>query len=580
MGGREVNMKKGIQQQVRIRIISVACVLLFCGGAIMARLYYLQVVDHEKLASRAASQIHEEIRIAPKRGDISDRHGRKLAVNVEVDSVFGVPSRVEDPHRTAKVLSQATGVRKDLLLRKLKKDRPFVWLARRISPSRISQVKALDLEGIGFLQENRRYYPQRQLAAQLVGLAGIDSQGLEGIELHYDDFLLRDAVWLVAEKDAYGRDILLSGPTPEALEGGAEVRLTIDEVIQHIAQKELARGVRESGAKGGCIVILEPQTGEVLAMANLPFFNPNNFQSYGPRYFRNRAVSDLVEPGSILKPVLLAAALEEKAVTLRTLFFCENGAMPFMGRILHDVHPHGYLDAEGVITNSSNIGATKIAQKLGPEKYHHYLRKFGFGQKTGIDLPGEAEGLLRSVPEWSGLSISALAIGQEISVTPLQMAVAYAALVNGGALMEPYAVGAVTGDDGAVLRQRTPSRVRDVVSAETSRLVRSTLGKVVTSGTGADASVEGYSVGGKTGTAQKYDSRLKSYSSKRYLASFTGYAPHDEPRLVVVVMIDEPKETIWGGSVAGPVFRRVVGRVLRYMNVPPSEGGRTLVVES
>ncbi len=580
MGGREVNMKKGIQQQVRIRIISVACVLLFCGGAIMARLYYLQVVDHEKLASRAASQIHEEIRIAPKRGDISDRHGRKLAVNVEVDSVFGVPSRVEDPHRTAKVLSQATGVRKDLLLRKLKKDRPFVWLARRISPSRISQVKALDLEGIGFLQENRRYYPQRQLAAQLVGLAGIDSQGLEGIELHYDDFLLRDAVWLVAEKDAYGRDILLSGPTPEALECGAEVRLTIDEEIQHIAQKELARGVRESGAKGGCIVILEPQTGEVLAMANLPFFNPNNFQSYGPRYFRNRAVSDLVEPGSILKPVLLAAALEEKAVTLRTLFFCENGAMPFMGRILHDVHPHGYLDAEGVITNSSNIGATKIAQKLGPEKYHHYLRKFGFGQKTGIDLPGEAEGLLRSVPEWSGLSISALAIGQEISVTPLQMAVAYAALVNGGALMEPYAVGAVTGDDGAVLRQRTPSRVRDVVSAETSRLVRSTLEKVVTSGTGADASVEGYSVGGKTGTAQKYDSRLKSYSSKRYLASFTGYAPHDEPRLVVVVMIDEPKETIWGGSVAGPVFRRVVGRVLRYMNVPPSEGGRTLVVES
>lgn len=580
MGGREVNMEKGIQRQVRIRIISVAFVLLFCGGAIMARLYYLQVVDHEKLASRAASQIHEEIRIAPKRGDISDRHGRKLAVNVEVDSVFGVPSRVEDPRRTAKILSQATGVRRDFLLRELKKDRPFVWLARRISPSRVSQVKALDLKGIGFLQENRRYYPQRQLAAQLVGLAGIDNQGLEGVELHYDDFLLRDAVWLVAEKDAYGRDILLSGPTPEALKGGAEVRLTIDEVIQHIAQKELARGVKEAGAKGGCIVILEPRTGEVLAMANLPFFNPNNFQSYGPRYFRNRAVSDLVEPGSILKPVLLAAALEEKAVTLRTLFFCENGTMSFMGRILHDVHPHGYLDAQGVITNSSNIGATKIAQKLGPEKYHHYLREFGFGQKTGIDLPGEAEGLLRSVPEWSGLSISALAIGQEISVTPLQMAVAYAALVNGGALMKPFAVEAVIGDDGAPLRRRSPSKVRNVLSAETSRLVRSTLRKVVTSGTGVDASVEGYSVGGKTGTAQKYDSRLKSYSSKRYLASFTGYAPHEDPRLVVVVMIDEPKETIWGGSVAGPVFRRVVGRVLRYMNVPHSEGGRTLVIES
>ena len=553
---------------------------MLCGGAIMARLYYLQVIFHQKLSSRAASQIYEEVRFAPRRGDISDRHGRKLAVNVEVDSLFGVPPRVEDRAAAARELAQATGVGRNHLLQELKKDRSFVWLSRRVSPAVASRVKALDLEGIGFVKENRRYYPQRELAAQLIGLAGVDNQGLEGVELRYEDHLKKDAVWLMVEKDARGRDILLSPPSPEALQEGAEVRLTIDEVIQYIVQKELSRGVEESGAKGGCVVVLDPRTGEVLAMANLPFFNPNEFQRYGPRYFRNRAVADLVEPGSILKPVLLAAALETGAVSPKTLFFCENGEMPFMGRILHDVHPHGYLDTAGVIVNSSNIGATKMALKLGPEKYHRYLQRFGFGQKTGIGLPGEAGGLLRSVDNWSGLSISALAIGQEISVTPLQMAAAYAALVNGGTLPRPFVVKSIFAADGTVIRKTDPARVRSVISPGTGRLVRRILRQAVTEGTGGDAAVEGYSVGGKTGTAQKYDSATRTYSNEHYLASFAGYAPGEDPRLVVVVMIDEPRESIWGGSVAAPVFKRVVSRTLRYLNLPASGPGPTLVIES
>ncbi len=545
----------------------------------MARLYYLQVVFHQKLSDRAASQIYEEIRIAPRRGDISDRHGRKFAVNVEVDSLYAVPTRISDPEGAAAAVAGATGMRRSQVLKSLRKKRSFVWLRRRLSPEVVREIREKQVEGVGFLKENRRYYPQRELAAQVVGIASIDNQGLEGVELAYDDYLLREEIGLLVERDAHGREIFLSPPPVALLNDEAEVRLTIDEVLQHVAQKELDRGVREAGARGGTIVVLEPDTGEILAMANRPFFNPNEFQRFGPQYFRNRAIGDAVEPGSILKPVLLAAALEEGAVTLRSLFFCENGQMPFMGRVLHDVHPHGYLDSAGVIVNSSNIGATKMAIKLGAEKYHDYLRDFGFGEETEVDLPGESGGLLRPVREWSGLSISALAIGQEISVTALQTASAYAALINGGILYRPTVMREVVDDEGRVVKRTSPRKVREVISPATSRKVRETLMRVVQEGTGGDAAVEGYRVAGKTGTAQKYDPATRTYSNRKYLASFAGCAPAGDPRLVVVVMIDEPETSIWGGSVAAPVFSRVVGQALRYLNVPREEGGNLLVLE-
>lgn len=546
----------------------------------MARLFYLQVVDHQRLSSRAASQISDEIHFYPKRGDICDRRGRKLAVDVKVDSIFGMPAEIKDHLRVARELSRATGRGLSHFRRELKKDRSFVWLQRQVAPAVSRKIRVLELPGIGFIKENRRYYPKRELAAQVLGFAGVDNQGLEGVELYYDAHLWRDAVWLVVEKDALGHDILVAGPPVEALREGNEVRLTLDEVIQFAAQEELARGVRESRARGGCIVVLDPQRGEILAMANLPYFNPNDFRTLGPAYFRNRAISDLVEPGSILKVSLLAAALEEKVVGTRTLFFCENGAMPFMGRILHDVHPYGYLDTTGVIVKSSNIGATKIAQKLGPERYYRYLKNFGFGDKTGIDLPGEARGLVRPVSEWSGLSISAVAIGQEVSVTALQAALAFAAAVNGGKLYRPYIVREILDPDGRVVRSFPPTLVRRVVSPETSRKVREILVRAVTNGTGQAAAVAGYVVAGKTGTAQKFDREEGTYSTERYLASFVGCAPASDPRIVILVMIDEPQESIWGGSVAAPVFRRVTRRVLRYLNVPANGAGRILVVRS
>ncbi len=573
-------MGKGINRQIRRRIVSVACILTLCGGAVLARLYFLQVVHHQKLSSRAASQICEEIRFSPRRGDIRDRSGRELAANVEVDSLYGVPFKVEDPAGTAKALSRITGGERKHFLRQLKRGNSFVWLQRHLSPVTASRIRDLDIAGLGFIKENRRYYPQRDLAAQVVGLAGIDNQGLEGVELAFDIYLQREAVCLAVERDARGQDIILSGLPEDILSEGDSVRLTLDETVQFVAQEELARGVREAGAKGGSIVVMDPGNGEILAMANLPYFNPNEFHQYGPRYFRNRAISDLVEPGSIMKPVLLAAALEEGAVNLDTLFFCENGAMSFMGRTLHDVHPNGYLDAAGVIRESSNIGATKMAMKLGAKHYAEYLKKFGFGQKSGVDMPGEAAGMLRPLSQWSGLSISALAIGQEISVTTLQMAAAFAALVNGGELYRPLIAREVVDASGKVVKSFPSTRVRRVISPETSRQVRMVMTQVVEKGTGGAAAVEGYKVAGKTGTAQKYDQAKRSYSNEKYLAAFAGFAPAEEPRLVVIVMIDEPQESIWGGSVAAPVFRRVVSRALRYLNVPATEGGRTLMVES
>lgn len=573
-------MGKDFQKKVKLRLVSVALVLMCCGGAILARLYYLQVVYHQKLSSRAASQIYEEVRVAPKRGDITDRNGRKLAVNVEVDSLFGAPRTIDDPSGAARDLARHLGGGRTALKKELSKDKSFVWLRRQVSPAVAEEIRGLGLEGVGFLKENRRYYPRRELAAQIVGLAGIDNQGLEGVELFFDDYLLREEVYLMMEHDARGREILLTRPPRELIGESAEVRLTIDEVIQHVAQQELARGVREAGARGGTIVVLQPATGEVLAMANTPFFNPNEFRRYGPRYFRNRAVTDALEPGSILKPVLLAAALEEKAVSLRTVFDCENGWMRFKGHTLRDVHPHEDLSVAEIIINSSNIGATKVAVELGPKKYSAYLRAFGFGEKSGVELPGESGGLLRPLEAWSGLSISALAIGQEISVTALQMAVAYGALVNGGEMFRPRILKGIIDESGREIRTAADDRRKRVIAPATSSLVRSVLEAVVAEGTGGEAAVEGYDVLGKTGTAQKFDNELGTYSSKRYLASFAGAAPAVDPRFVVVVMIDEPEGTIWGGSVAAPVFSRVVGRLMRYMNIPPTHGGRELVAGS
>jgi cell division protein FtsI (penicillin-binding protein 3) len=573
-------MERQLRRGVRNRILAITGVLVLLAAVTVGRLFSLQVAGHQRLSARATEQLTEEIQFLPKRGIITDRAGRRLAVDVEVDSIYGVPSQVADKGAVARRLASATGKDAARYARELAKKRPFVWLERRVSPAVASQVAAMGWKGVGFLKENRRFYPQRESGAQVLGFAGMDNQGLAGVELRYDRDLWREAVVVMAERDAFGNDILVSGPPLEALREGDELRLTLDEVIQFIAQQELGRGIESSGAAGGSIVVLEPRSGEVLAMANAPFFNPNEPASCTPSALSNRSIGDALEPGSIMKTFLLSAALEERVVTRETAFNCENGAMPFQGGVLHDVHPYGVLTVNDIIGKSSNIGSTKIAQRVGAERYHRYLKAFGFGEKTGVDLPGEAAGMLRPVARWSGRSIASVAIGQEVSVTSLQMAAAFAAAVNGGQLWRPRLARELVSPEGVVLKRFEPQKVRQVISPETSRQVVETLVNVVEEGTGKAAAVEGYTVGGKTGTAQKFDPQLRAYSSHKYLASFIGVAPARDPRLVVLVMIDEPKGAIYGGSVAAPVFKKVVQRTLRYLNVPPEASEQVLLVRA
>lgn len=573
-------MERQPRQQVRSRILGITGFFVLVAAAIIGRLFSLQVAGHQRLSARATEQLTEEIQFLPKRGIIADRAGRRLAVDVEVESVYAVPSQVADKRAVARHLAAATGKDPGRYLKELDKKRSFVWLERRVTPALVSGITARGWKGVGFLKENRRFYPQREFGAQVLGIAGMDNQGLSGLELAYDRELWREAVVVMAEQDAFGKDIMASGPPLEALREGDELRLTLDEVIQFIAQEELGRGVESAGAAGGSIVVLDPRSGEVLAMANAPFFNPNEPAACTQAAMRNRSIGDALEPGSILKTFLLSAALEERVVTRETTFDCENGVMPFQGGALHDVHPYSVLAVNDIIGKSSNIGSTKIALRLGAETYHRYLKSFGFGDKTGIDLPGEAVGMLRPVARWSGRSIASVAIGQEVSVTPLQMATAFAAAVNGGVLWRPHLARELVSPEGAVLKRFEPQKVRQVISAETSRQVVETLVHVVEEGTGKPAAVEGYAVGGKTGTAQKYDPSLKTYSSQKYLASFVGMAPARDPRVVVLVMIDEPQGAIYGGSVAGPVFQKVVQRTLRYLNVPSETREQVLLVRA
>ncbi len=573
-------MERQLRRQVRNRVLGITGFLVVIAVVIIGRLFSLQVTGHQRLSARAAEQLTEEIQFLPKRGIIADRAGRRLAVDVEVDSIYGVPSQVADKDDVARRLASVTGRDAARYSRELDKKRPFVWLERRVSPGVSSRINAMGWKGVGFIKENRRFYPQREFGAQVVGIAGMDNQGLSGLEQGYDRDLWRDAVVVMAEQDAFGKDILVSGPPLEALREGDELRLTLDEVIQFIAQEELGRGVESAGAAGGSIVVLDPRNGDVLAMANAPFFNPNDSASCTPAALRNRSIADALEPGSIMKTFLLSAALEERVVTRETMFNCENGSMPFQGGVLHDVHPYGTLAVNDIIGKSSNIGSTKIAMRLGAENYHRYLKAFGFGEKTGIDLPGEALGMLRPVARWSGRSIASVAIGQEVSVTPLQMAAAFAAAINGGELWRPRVASELVSTEGVVLKSFEAHKVRQVISKETSRQVVETLVHVVEEGTGKAAAVEGYAIGGKTGTAQKYDSQLRTYSAHKYLASFVGMAPARDPRLVVLVMIDEPQGAIYGGSVAAPVFKRVVQRTLRYLNVPPETREQVLLVRA
>lgn len=558
----------------------VLLLLLLCGfGVVLFRLVTLQVLQAAELSAQANRQHQKTVSLEGARGTIVDRHGKILAMNVEVQSVFGVPNTVDSPLKTARQLSPILHVKTDELERKLRQDRRFVWLARKLDPEQGRRLDRLSLDGIGVVMEGRRFYPKGPLLAHVLGFSGMDGEGLEGVEHRYEPYLHGEKRMMVLQRDAFGHTVFPKGMMERSPTPGHSLTLTIDEVIQYIVERELEDAVGRARAKSGTMIVLDPKTGAVLAMAVSPRFDPNAVSALNPDRWRNRALTDAYEPGSTMKAMMAAAAIEERVVRPNTMVFGEHGRMTVANTVIHDHERLGWISFAQVIQKSSNIGAAKTGMALGEHRLYRYLQAFGFGQRTEIDLPGEGVGLVRDPKDWGRRSVASISIGQEIGVTPLQMVSAVAAIANDGMLMKPYVVSEIRDADNHILRQVPPQAKRRVISRETARSVTKILEGVVTDGTGTNAAIPGFRVAGKTGTAQKIDPRTGAYSASRFVASFAGYAPADNPQLAMIVVIDEPLGDTQGGAVAAPVFSRVGEQVLSYLGVP-SDAPITLAMAS
>jgi len=547
----------------------ITLLLLLCGfGVVLFRLATLQVLQAAELTVKADRQHQKTVSLEGVRGTIVDRHGKMLAMNLEVPSVFGVPTALDSPAKTARSLSPVLHVRADELERKLRQDRGFVWLARKLDPEQGRRLERMPMEGIGIVLEGRRFYPKGPLLSHVLGFAGMDGEGLEGIERRYESHLHGEKRVTVLQRDALGRTVFPKTMSNEQSPApGHQLILTIDEVIQYIVEKELEEAVARAEAKSGTMIVLDPSTGALLASAVSPRFDPNAVSALRPDRWRNRALTDAYEPGSTMKAVLAAAAIEERVMKPDTLVFGEQGRMAIGNTIIHDHEKLGWLSFAQVIQKSSNVGAAKAGMVLGEQRFYRYLQSFGFGERTEIDLPGEAAGLLKHPREWGGRTLASISMGQEIGVTPMQMVSAVAAIANGGVLMRPYVVSEIRDAQGQTLKEVLPYVKRRVISLETARTVTTILEGVVTEGTGGKAAIAGFRVAGKTGTAQKIDSRTGKYSATQFVSSFVGYVPANNPRLAMIVLIDEPRGESWGGTVAAPVFNRVGEQVLNYLGV-------------
>jgi cell division protein FtsI (penicillin-binding protein 3) len=556
--------------RLRLGVAKVFLTLLF--AVVAGRAFQLQVLQGEKLKRLGERQHLKEWIVLPKRGAVMDRTGEPLALSLEAQSVYARPHRIHDPETVSRSLAKILNLDVVEVNQKMTSDKPFVWIKRQIGPQEAEQIQALSADGVGMFYEPNRYYPQGQLAGQVLGFVGRDSEGLEGLELHYNDYIRGEAGSSVIERDALGRRVLVQGVEGLQIPPGGDIHLTLDTSVQHLAEKELEATISKYRAKAGVAIVVEPFTGEVLALANYPSFNPNNFSKQSSQQRRNRAVADSFEPGSTFKTILAAAALEEGVVGREDLFYCEMGKYSYAGKTVHDTHPYGWLPFSKILQVSSNIGFTKVAEKLKKDRYFKYIEKFGFGQPTGIDMPGEVPGLLRKPESWSAIDLATHAFGQGISATPMQMVMAYAAIANGGFLMRPYVVRRVVGSQGEVLLENQPHVVRRVISEKTARLLASMLKEVTNEGgTGVMASVEGFEVAGKTGTAQKADLAHGGYAASKRVGSFVGFVPADAPKLVALVLVDEPEVNVYGGVVAAPVFRNIAQGALRHLAVAPQK---------
>lgn len=559
---------------IKVRIGFLLLLLAIGLGLIVRRAFVLQLVEGDELRQMAEQQYLREVRLPGRRGTLYDRNGRELGVSVDVESVSANPRQIAQPERAAAQLAGALGLDEARLAQRLKSRRFFAWIKRRVQPEEAAAVRALKLPGVAIERESRRFYPNRQLAAHLLGFAGMDGVGLEGLELVYDEPLRGRGEVVQGLRDARGNLVFAEELVDGRRVTGHDVVLTLDKTIQHIAEEELAAAMTTYEAHAGAVVIVDPRTGEVLAIANAPTYNPND--SSGSTAFdrRNRAVVDRFEPGSTIKIFTVAAALAAGTLRPNDQIFCERGFFEMADYTIHDAHRDGWLSPTQILARSSNIGAAKIALGLGRSRLYQFFRRFGFGEATGLPLPGETPGSINDYRDWKDGDTASAAFGQGLSVSAFQLAMAVAAVANGGKLMRPLLVKRVVDSRGETVEENLPRVRRRVIPEATARLVSSMLTAVTEDGgTGIEAALDDYLVAGKTGTAQKADFEHGGYADDRWLASFIGFVPADRPRLAMVVVIDEPIVSHYGGLVAAPVFRRISDRALRYLGVTPSFGG-------
>jgi cell division protein FtsI (penicillin-binding protein 3) len=548
------------------RLYLLGAILLFWAGVICVRLVYLQIFRYGDFEIRAQHQQQRTTEVAAKRGVVYDRAGRELAMSIAVDSVFAVPAEIPDLAGTLSLITRITKTDPRELLAKCKAARTFCWVARKADAETADRIRSMNLSGIHFQKESKRFYPKRDLAAQVLGYVGMDDEGLSGVERANDEELRGKPGRMLISVDARRKWF---GSVEKQPDPGENVVLTVDEKIQYIVERELEAAMQQTHAEAGTIVVENPKTGEILALANRPTFNPNLAREITPQKLKDHAVSDVYEPGSTFKLVTIAAALEEKITRPEEVFDCQMGSIVINGMRIRDSKPHGLLSVAGILAESSDVGAIKIALRLGEERFYKYIHAFGFGQQTGIELPGETRGLTKPLNRWSKVSIGAISMGQEIGVTPLQLAAMVSTIANDGVWVAPRIVAGTTEPRG------TPQTVvfhpgaqRRVISPLTAAQMKQMMQGVVLHGTGKKAILEGYSSAGKTGTAQKVDPATRTYSRTKYVASFAGFAPINDPAITVAVILDSAVGLHQGGQVSAPVFQRVAQQVLEYLHIP------------
>jgi len=556
---------------VKGRLAVFLVMMALWAVAISARLFQLQVVEHESYRQRALDQQLQVVELAPPRGTIFDARGRQLAVSMAVDSAYVLPHKIADVQDAAKKIALILGLTPEATLERLTDRHRWLWLARQLDPPVAQALRDLEIEGLGFVEESKRFYPLDELAGPVLGFVGTDHSGLAGLESAYNQVVSGKPVRRRFLRDALDGGVVAPGFSFIDAEPGADLHLTIDATVQHIVEAELARALETSRARAGVVVLMQPRTGAILAMASLPTYNPNRFADYPQTRWRNAAVEFAFEPGSTFKAITATAALESNLIDPMDIIDCGQGGITLGSMRIRDHKPFGRLTFRDVIARSSNVGIIKVGLRLERSDFFEQIRKFGFGSPTGIDLPGENAGIFRSVEKWSKYEAAYLSIGQGISATPVQLVRAFGALANGGILVQPHIVASIDhGDRGDLRRAPAHGRASETVaSAATLRTVTRLLEAVVEEGGGTLAAVPGYRVAGKTGTAQKALPGV-GYLPDRHVASFLGFVPSRRPEIVALVMLDDPEGRFYGGEVAAPVFGSIMARVLPYLGVAPS----------